>query len=451
MQQNQLFQKTRINLSLWYAGVMGILLSIGYGCMYYAIAHAHQVTLDREIRSVAGTLHDSLEFVLQKPSQLTPEIERFLPDLCEVGEDCLKNNKPPTWHAIGAVQEGHYDVRFLSLSGQLIAVAGMPSPSLSPQTHSGNWQTLTDTNGHRYRYIVIELHTANSQAWGTLQVGRSLQDFDRYMANVRLILLFGFPIILLFIGAASWGLAGLAMQPIYRSYRQTQQFTGDAAHELRTPLAAIRATIESTLQLPSLNEIDAKATLKTLDRQTQRLSVLVKDLLLLSRMEKPGWLHQQHQCCLNDLLADLEEELAAFALDSNIKLEVITSTQTPINTQGDEAQLYRMVYNLASNAIAYTPPGGTVTIRLEKAIPWAIVRIQDTGIGIAPEEQHRIFDRFYRISQDRARHTGGSGLGLAIAHTITQLHHGKIEVKSQLGKGSLFTIYLPLKLRQNSV
>ncbi len=444
MQQNRLFQKTRLRLSLWYAGVMGTFLSIGYSGMYIAIAHAHQVTLDREIRSVAGTLHDSLEFVLEKPSQLTPEVRHFLPDICQVGEDCLDKNKVPTWHAIGAIQQGYYSVRLLDLSGQLVAVAGMPLSDLFQQNYAEDWQIFTDRMGHRYRYLSIELHTEDLQTWGTLQVGRSLQEFDRYLANVRQSFLIGFPPILLAIGGASWGLAGLAMQPIYRSYRQIQQFTGDAAHELRTPLAAIRATIESTLQLATFSELDAKTTLKTLDRQTQRLSVLVRDLLLLSRIEQQDVFSKTQICCLNDLLADLEEELAAFALRSEVQLTVEASVSTPINVKGDEAQLYRMVYNIASNAIAYTPSGGTVTVRLEKVNDRAIVRIQDTGIGIAPEHQHRIFDRFYRINSDRARHTGGSGLGLAIAQTIAQLHNGKIEVKSQPDRGTLFTIYLPV-------
>ncbi|TAG88987.1 MAG: two-component sensor histidine kinase, partial [Oscillatoriales cyanobacterium] len=111
---------------------------------------------------------------------------------------------------------------------------------------------------------------------------------------------------------------------------------------------------------------------------------------------------------------------------------------------GDEVQLYRMVTNLITNAIHYTPPGGLIFAILDRTDKEALIQVQDTGVGIAPAEQTRIFDRFYRVQSDRSRATGGAGLGLSIASAIVVAHQGSIQVESELGKGSTFTIRLPL-------
>lgn len=109
---------------------------------------------------------------------------------------------------------------------------------------------------------------------------------------------------------------------------------------------------------------------------------------------------------------------------------------------GDEAQLYRLVFNLVINAIQHTPEGGKVILSLEVQDQQAVIQVQDTGVGIVPEYQSKIFDRFYRVNSDRNRQTGGSGLGLAIAQAISKAHKGKIQVQSQLGQGSSFRVYL---------
>ncbi len=116
---------------------------------------------------------------------------------------------------------------------------------------------------------------------------------------------------------------------------------------------------------------------------------------------------------------------------------------------GDEEQLYRLLANLVTNAVQYTPKGGIVRILLDRDEDHAVIQVQDSGIGIPVEEQPQIFDRFYRVNRDRSRHSGGSGLGLAIAQAIAQSHHGSIQVKSPSDPqastpGSTFTVLLPL-------
>jgi signal transduction histidine kinase len=233
------------------------------------------------------------------------------------------------------------------------------------------------------------------------------------------------------------------MQPIYQSYSQIQQFTADAAHELRTPLAALTATVESALRLRHLSEPEARDILRTVDRQNQRLTTLVADLLLLARMERQSLPVRLQLCCLNDIVSDLVEELATLAIAAGVTLRSDIRVDKPLHILGDEEQLYRLVSNLIVNAIQYTPKDGQVNVILDRNENQAIVQVQDTGIGIAPEHQQRIFDRFYRVSSDRSRTSGGSGLGLAITFAIVQAHHGSLQLQSELGKGSTFTIRLP--------
>ena len=291
MKQNQLFQQTRWRLASWYAGVMGGILSISGLGVYEAIAHAHWVTVDRELTSVAGTLHDSVETILKQPGKLETKLEQILPNICLVQTSCFNHKLNSERHLVGVLRQEDYYILFLDSAEKLVAIAGNVPDELFGQKHRLNSTIplqLIETKNIRYRQISLLLHTQDNRFWGYLQVGRSLQDFDDYLKAVRWIMLLGLPIAMIFVGVSSWCLAGLAMQPIYQSYQQIQQFTADAAHELRTPLAAIRATVESTLRMSKLSDIEAQSTLEVIKRQNYRLSQLVGDLLLLSRMDRQG-------------------------------------------------------------------------------------------------------------------------------------------------------------------
>ncbi|OKH36178.1 two-component sensor histidine kinase [[Phormidium ambiguum] IAM M-71] len=431
MNQNKLFSQTRWRLASWYAVVMGFILSLcGLG-LYQAIVHAHLQTLDRELEAVAGTLHDSIENTLKQPGRLEATAQQLLPERTEKR------------HILGAIHQGDYYVRLLDRSGRVVAMAGFAPDGLPLTSGKETWATIKDVQGNRYHQISLALHTRNNFSWGYMQMGRSLKDLDNYLTNVKLILIFGLPIAMILVGVSSWWLAGLAMQPIYQSYRQIEQFTADAAHELRTPLAATQATVESALGLPHLDEKETRDILRTIERQNQRLIQLVADLLLLARLERKAMPMRLKPCCLNDVVSDLVEELEVLALSAKVRLKNEVRVPYPLEVVGDEEQLYRLVSNLIVNAIQYTPAGGQITMILDRSNGHALIEVQDTGIGIAPSEQKRIFDRFYRVNSDRSRTTGGSGLGLAIAIAIVQAHGGSLTVQSELGKGSTFAIRLP--------
>jgi two-component system OmpR family sensor kinase len=444
MHQSKLFTRTRWRLSAWYAGIMGALLSLSGLAFYEMLAQAHWHALHLELESLSGTHHDGIEPVLRRPGQLEPEIQQLLPELCVVNEDCLKQSESLTRHVLGKAQRTGYYARFLDPSGRIIATVGWQPKGLPFQAEAEDWQTLTDAQGQRYHQISLLLKTKGNSAWGYMQVGRSLSDYDDTLAMTRLVLLIGLPTALILVSGAGWWLAGLAMRPIYQSYQKIQQFTADAAHELRTPLAATKATIESVLEAETLSEAEARKTFCAVERQNNRLAQLVQDLLLLSRMDRREIVPQQQPCCLQTLVYDVVDEFEGLAIASELQLSLEVQVQQSLFVWGDEEQLYRLVANLVTNAVKYTPKAGKITLLLRQADDHhAVIQVKDTGIGIPVTEHAQIFERFHRVNSDRARITGGSGLGLAIAVEIARAHHGTIQVQSQLGHGSTFTIQLP--------
>ena len=444
--QNQLFWRTRWRLATWYAGFMGIILVIcGLG-VYQALTYAHRLTITQELESVANNFHEALEPILQEPGKLAPAATKILPHLCLVGTECplLPEEKEKT-----SLQSRQYYIRLLEPAGNLVAVGGRQLQDLFLQEEQEYWQHFIDADEHHYQQVSISLHTSDFQLWGYLQVGRSLPEYELYLAHLRSLFLLGLPAVIILLGVMSWWLAGRAMQPIYQSYQLLQQFTADAAHELRTPLAAIRATVESTLMLPKIKDLEAKETLQTIGRQNSRLSNLVADLLVLCRLDRQlnnsnSSPINQEEVSLTNLLEDIAEDFASLAIKSEIKLVTQPLPWESLTITGNYEQLYRLVSNLVANALQYTDAGGEVRLNLARRAKHILLQIEDTGMGIPKKDLPRIFARFYRVNSDRSRHSGGSGLGLSLAQAIAQAHQGTIQVKSQLGQGSTFTIFFPL-------
>jgi signal transduction histidine kinase len=157
----------------------------------------------------------------------------------------------------------------------------------------------------------------------------------------------------------------------------------------------------------------------------------------------------QQPCRLNDLIEDLIEGFSALAMAADLLLISEVQSQSPLMVLGDEEHLYRLVANLVMNAIQYTPAGGKVILRLLQEESFALVQVEDTGLGIGHKHQQHIFDRFYRVGDDRSRQTGGTGLGLTIAQAIAKAHRGSLQVQSEQGQGSLFILRLPLIVPSN--
>ncbi|PZV04726.1 MAG: two-component sensor histidine kinase [Leptolyngbya sp.] len=453
MNSQQLFRRSRLRLAVWYALAMGGLFSLlGVG-MARALVQSNWVALEREIEATAGTLHDSLEPMLPASGDPTDVLQQIFPDLCVVGQPCETQPSLIQRHTMGISDRTTYYVRLFDNQGNLLVFSPNQPTPLPATLNSAPWQILHTEAGHRYRQFTTILHSAahahapgeaihTHPSWGYLQVGRTLAAFDAELQRLQWILVGGIPLALGLIAISSWWLSGLAMQPIYQSYQRQQQFTANAAHELRSPLASLLATVEAILRLPPAQQEQVPTLLETVERQGRRLSQLVADLLLLTALEQDTTVKPPQLCCLNDIVADLTEELAELAAATDIHL----SCQIPngaIHVMGQASQLYRLVSNVMANAIQYTPPGGSVVVCLATHGHAATIAVKDTGIGIPTEEQSRIFERFYRVNSDRSRKTGGTGLGLAIAQAIVQRHQGHLSVDSAIGQGCLFTVSLP--------
>ncbi|WP_315791172.1 two-component system sensor histidine kinase RppB [Fischerella sp. JS2] len=442
MERNPIFRQTRLRLAAWYTLVMGSILGLSGLGVYSVVAHAYYESVDQGLESVAKALHQSIEPAWQQPGHLQQLAKELSLEICITQTNCLPKTAVIKQPIAEAANQVSYYIRLLDRSGKPFAIAGIPLDELPITSSSKNWQTLIDSSGTRYRQITLSMHSQN-QLSGYLQVARSLTDLEQHLAFFRLTLWLGLPISMIFVGLSSWWLAGRAMQPIYNSYQQMQQFTADAAHEFRTPLAAMYSTIEAAIKLQQEPKSNV-GILDVLKHQNRRLSQLVGDLLLLTRIDQKQLTGEHQPCCLNDLISDLIEELAFLAVETGVNLSKQVLVSEKLYVRGNEEQLYRLISNLIVNAIQATPSRGKVTVFLESSESYAIIRVQDTGIGIAVEHQKRIFDRFYRVDRDRSRTSGGSGLGLAIAMVIVQAHKGTIHVQSQPGLGSTFTVRLPL-------
>lgn len=223
------------------------------------------------------------------------------------------------------------------------------------------------------------------------------------------------------------------------AFERERQFSSDVSHELRTPIAVIRSQCDYCLS-PQASEADRQEGLEAIQRQADRMSQMVSQLLLLSRAENGRFVPQMETVDLSQLCQMCLLEAGPAAQAAQVSLE--EAVNPGLTLQGDETLLLRLVTNLLSNAVRYNKPGGQVRLSLKPQDRSLVLQVQDTGQGIAPEELSKIWDRFYR--GDASRSSEGSGLGLSMVQWIAQVHHAQVQVESQPGQGSCFTVTFPL-------
>jgi heavy metal sensor kinase len=225
-----------------------------------------------------------------------------------------------------------------------------------------------------------------------------------------------------------------------QSFDTMRRFVADASHELRTPISVIRGEADVALS-QDRSPAEYRESLSVILDEARRLSRLVDDLLNLARADAGHVQLQTHDFYLNELLADCCRSVHGLAHTRGLTLECLADGD--LQFTGDEQLLRRLVINLLDNAIRYTPKGGRVRAELQAGAGSVRLRVSDTGIGIAPEDAARIFERFYRAGEARSRQDGGFGLGLAIVRWIAESHHGEVDCSSRPGQGSTFTVTLP--------
>jgi two-component system OmpR family sensor kinase len=230
-----------------------------------------------------------------------------------------------------------------------------------------------------------------------------------------------------------------------RSEEKMRRFVADASHELRTPLTTIRGFAELYRQGAARAPEETASLVKRIEDESRRMGLLVDDLLLLARMDQERAL----------LLAPVELRVlaaeavdAARVMDPNRRIDLAVAPDAgQLTVTGDDARLRQVIGNLMSNALAHTPPGTPVELRLRRDVEHAVLEVADEGPGLDPAQQERVFERFFRADPARTRRASGhvsTGLGLAIVAALIQAHHGTIEVDSEPGKGAVFRVRLPL-------
>jgi heavy metal sensor kinase len=230
------------------------------------------------------------------------------------------------------------------------------------------------------------------------------------------------------------------IEQIDRSFERMRQFSADVSHELKTPLTIIRGEIE--LALTSKKSVSAlRKTLADILEEVVRLSNMIEDLLMLYKSETGQIKLDIKKVNIAKLLMELLEDMKILAEKNEVNLKVGRIEEVFVD--GDEMKLKQLFLNLIDNAIKYNKKNGVVEINVENQGEFVNISVSDTGIGIPKEELNFIFERFYRVDKARTRASGGAGLGLSIAKWIAQMHNGRIEVESELGQGSKFTVILP--------
>ncbi|TAE34331.1 MAG: HAMP domain-containing protein [Candidatus Kapaibacterium sp.] len=320
---------------------------------------------------------------------------------------------------------------------------------------------------------------------GTVQVsvGYPVDEIETTLGKLFSSLIFALPFILLLAVGSGWFLAKYFVQPVQvmtqlaeeitehnlsqrlperrvndeitqlartlnamierleRSFKQIRQFTGDASHELRTPLAILMGELEVALHSDKTPE-EYQEILSSALEEVSRLSQVVKNLLELSRADSGQVALDVKVMNVSALLEDIVEDAMMLGEEKNIRVE--SSVERDVVIFGDKVRLHQAFLNIIDNAIKYTPHGGLVTVSLRKQDESALVSVADTGLGIPESDQDLIFDRLFRVDKSRSGELGGHGLGLSIVKWVVEAHKGKIKVTSQLGKGSIFFIWLPL-------
>ncbi|MCI7260455.1 MAG: ATP-binding protein [Selenomonas sp.] len=245
-------------------------------------------------------------------------------------------------------------------------------------------------------------------------------------------------------------LSGKAMIPLRAAYEKQRQFAADASHELRTPLAVVMASADLLESDPSIKSPFLKQVIADVRDEVKKMTKLVSDLLIVARSDNKALKIKPTKFDLGAVVAQTARLMQPLAEQKKITL---VAEEMPKNMiYADEQKIRQLILILVDNAVKYTPEGGCVTVHFCKAEKGKVAfAVADTGIGIAKEDQDKVFDRFYRVDKARSREMGGNGLGLAIAQEIVNMHRGNISLSSELGKGTTFVVTLRVRVKSKTL
>ncbi len=314
----------------------------------------------------------------------------------------------------------------------------------------------------------------------TLQTAESLKESNKLLASFRKILLIVFPALFILSGIGIWRMIDLSLRPLEifskrigqiteknlnermeekaaerelrplaagfntmmgrleEAFSKQRRFLSDASHELRTPASVIKSQCDVTLSKARTPE-EYHEALRTIAGAAKRMTDLINRILEVSRLDNQPFISTRMEF---DLMKGLENVITLLSPQASSRGIEIHLRGRTLPVEGDPEKLTEVFLNIVDNALKYNQPGGRVDIELNDQEGWAVVTVTDTGIGIPETERGRIFERFYRVDASR-NIVRGSGLGLSIARAVVEAHNGRIEVESEIQRGSRFRIFLP--------
>ncbi len=414
----QIFKSLRLYLLLSYLTVMTAILGAFGAAVYVFFSRSLDQQLDQHLLTLAQAAVPSLDVVKSKK----------LPKLAQ--------NSP--WRDLFARDQS---LEWFNTDGKLLAKQGNIFTNLPLKKGS---QSIQQVN--QVRTLTIAVYSGPNekmlQLKGYIRASESTKQAEAVIKKLVWGLGSGGTIALIFTTIGGMWLTQQAVEPIEQSFQRLKQFTANASHELRSPLTVINTAVEVMQSHPErIHPLDTKK-LVAIASANDQLTRLAEDLLFLAKKDavatQPA--SEKTSVVLDKLLRDV---VARLEFQAEVKAIAIVSTLlADISVRGEAAGLHRLFFNLLENALKYSHPGGKISLSMSVQGHLAIVRVEDDGMGIAPENLPFIFQRFWRSDAARSRQIKGSGLGLAIASAIAEQYQGKIEVTSQLGKGSCFSVYL---------
>ena len=451
----------RLRLTLWYLGCFAVLFSLLTAGLYGVLSRALIARLDEGLVSQAATAISLFQDEMEENKGDVPQsahdvvanmrLRASKVALVEGGKfiSCqravsIQVTRHCAKHGLQLMcQESSFSFANMRVAAHRRAVNGNVLIAIAAEPLDGVEADLAAIR--RAVFLALPLILALAGAGGYWFAARNLAPLDSMAAQASRISSNNLDA-RIDIGDAAQELTALEasfnelLGRIDLAFEGMRRFVADASHELRTPVAVIRG--EADVALAKDRGVgEYRESLSIILDESRRLSVLVDSLLNLAHADAGRVKLQNRPFYWNDLLAECCRSMQSLAAARSINLSCRAASDIPFD--GDEELLRRMTLNLLDNAIRYTPPGGRVTAELEAIGDGVLVRISDTGIGIPPEAAPHVFERFFRADKARTRENGGFGLGLAIVKWIAESHRGAVELVSQPGAGSVFTVTLP--------
>lgn len=453
----------KARLTLWYVTLFAIIAVVWSGGIVALVRADLYAGLDRDLASRATQLSLSIDTAGDG-------------EFADVSDATLKG-----------VPKEQTAAQLLSVSGVVLESSGATLASkpivaasvLARTMRSASPAVMTITQGEdRYRVLVVPLPSTDR----LILVGTNSESADDAVTRLVTILLLTGPVVLLAAGGGGWFLAKRALRPVTQmtttaagigidrldervpvpeghdelaglattlntmlerleiGVRDKRRLVADASHELQTPLAVMRTELDVSLTTPDLGPV-AVEVLESAREETDRMTRIVRNLLTLSRFDEGTLRLLPAPVALCDLAKESVASLASMAKEKGV---TVTVNGDDAEVSGDAEYLRLVLTNLVENAIKYSGEGSTVAVEVGDRGEEAILSVTDDGPGIPAEVLGHIFDRFYRVDRARSKDSGGSGLGLAISREIAEAHGGRIEVQSEVGRGSTFTLVLPV-------